>query len=145
MKKLLTLIMALVLMTTLVGTALAYDGEILDIVVDSDDTPFTWDPATDKMAAMIQDKFGINLLQSETNYYNNDFTVTQLAAVDGNLPDFFTADILYYPQLITQVIPEELVAEIPMELIEKYPAVKTLLENDAVAAVEFSNLKLIYE
>ena len=94
MKKLLTLIMALVLMTTLVGTALAYDGEILDIVVDSDDTPFTWDPATDKMAALIQDKFGINLLQSETNYYNNDFTVTQLAAVDGTLPDFFTADIL---------------------------------------------------
>ena len=133
MKKLLTLIMALVLMTTLVGTALAYDGEILDIVVDSDDTPFSWDPATDKMAAMIQDKFGINLLQSETNYYNNDFTVTQLAAVDGNLPDFFTADILYYPQLITQFIPEELVAEIPMELIEKYPAVKNLLENDAVA------------
>ena len=133
MKKLLTLIMALVLMTTLVGTALAYDGEILDIVVDSDDTPFSWDPATDKMAAMIQDKFGINLLQSETNYYNNDFTVTQLAAVDGNLPDFFTADILYYPQLITQFIPEELVAEIPKELIAKYPAVKELLENDAVA------------
>ena len=133
MKKLLTLIMALVLMTTLVGTALAYDGEILDIVVDSDDTPFSWDPATDKMAAMIQDKFGINLLQSETNYYNNDFTVTQLAAVDGNLPDFFTADILYYPQLITQFIPEELVAEIPEELIAKYPAVKELLENDAVA------------
>ncbi len=133
MKKLLTLIMALVLMTTLVGTAMAYDGEILDIVVDSDDTPFTWDPATDKMAALIQDKFGVNLIQSETNYYNNDFTVTQLAAVDGTLPDFFTCDILYYPQLITQFIPEELVAEIPMELIEKYPAVKTLLENDAVA------------
>ena len=133
MKKLLTLIMALVLMTTLVGTALAYDGEILDIIVDSDDTPFTWDPATDKMAAMIQDKFGINLLQSETNYYNNDFTVTQLAAVDGTLPEFFTADILYYPQLITQFIPEELVAEIPEEMIEKYPAVNNLLENDAVA------------
>lgn len=133
MKKLLTLIMALVLMTTLVGTALAYDGEILDITADSDDVPFSWDPATDKMAAMIQDKFGINLIQSETNYYNNDFTVTQLAAVDGKLPEFFTADILYYPQLITQFIPEELVAEIPEELIEKYPAVKNLLENDAVA------------
>lgn len=133
MKKLLTLVMALVLMTTLSCAALAYDGEILDIIVDSDDDPFTWDPSTDKMAAMIQDQFGINLIQSETNYYQNEFTVTQLAAVDGTLPEFFTADILYYPQLITQFIPEELVAEIPEEMVEKYPAVKELLENDAVA------------
>lgn len=45
--------------------------------------PFTWDTSSDKLAAMIEDKFGIDFQQSETNYYNNDFTVTQLAAVDG--------------------------------------------------------------
>ena len=81
--KLFTLIIALVLCVS--ATALAYDGEILDITADSDDDPFTWDPATDEMAKYIQDNFGINFIQSETNYYNNDFTVTQLAANEGKL------------------------------------------------------------
>lgn len=98
-------------------SALAYDGDILTITADSDGDPFTWDTSTDKLAAMIEDKFGIDFQQSETNYYNNDFTVTQLAAVDGTLPDVFCADILYYTQEITQFIPEELVAEIPEELL----------------------------
>ena len=40
--KLFTLIIALVLCVS--ATALAYDGEILDITADSDDDPFTWDP-----------------------------------------------------------------------------------------------------
>lgn len=114
-------------------SALAYDGDILTITADSDGDPFTWDTSSDKLAAMIEDKFGINFQQSETNYYNNDFTVTQLAAVDGTLPDVFCADILYYTQEITQFIPEELVAEIPEELLEKYPLTKQLLENDKVA------------
>lgn len=114
-------------------SALAYDGDILTITADSDGDPFTWDTSTDKLAAMIEDKFGIDFQQSETNYYNNDFTVTQLAAVDGTLPDVFCADILYYTQEITQFIPEELVAEIPEELLEKYPLTKQLLENDKVA------------
>ena len=114
-------------------SALAYDGDILTITADSDGDPFTWDTSSDKLAAMIEDKFGIDFQQSETNYYNNDFTVTQLAAVDGTLPDVFCADILYYTQEITQFIPEELVAEIPEELLEKYPLTKQLLENDKVA------------
>lgn len=114
-------------------SAMAYDGEILDLTVDSDVDPFEWNPESDEMAAWIQDQFGLNLYQSETNYYNNDFTVTQLAAVDGALPDVFTADILYYTQEITQFIPEELVAEIPEELLDKYPLTKERLENDAVA------------
>ena len=104
MKKLLSLLMAL-MMLALAATALAYDGEILAITADSDDEPFTWDASTDKMAAFIEDQFGISLIQSETNYYNNDFAGTQLAAVDGVLPEVFTADILYYPQEITQFIP----------------------------------------
>ena len=76
-------------------SAMAYDGDILTITADSDGDPFSWDTSTDKLAAMIEDKFGIDFQQSETNYYNNDFTVTQLAAVDGTLPDVFCADILY--------------------------------------------------
>lgn len=136
MKKLLTLLLALALMATaLTATALAYDGEVLTITADSDDEPFSWDPTTDKMAAYIEENFGITFQQSETNYYMNDFSVTQLAAVDGVLPEVFCADILYYPQLITQFIPEELCAEIPEDLLEKYPLTKQLLENDAVAQI----------
>lgn len=116
-------------------SAMAYDGDILTITADSDGDPFSWDTSTDNLAAMIEDKFGIDFQQSETNYYNNDFTVTQLAAVDGTLPDVFCADILYYTQEITQFIPEELVAEIPEELLDKYPLTKQLLENDAVSQV----------
>ncbi|MBQ8159737.1 MAG: extracellular solute-binding protein [Clostridia bacterium] len=129
--KLFSLLMALMLLVT--STAFAYDGEVLTISADSDDDPFTWDPANDAIAAYIQDEFGINFVQSETNYYNNDFTVTQLAANEGKLPEVFTADILYYTQEITQFIPEELVAEIPQELIDKYPLTKERLENDAVS------------
>ncbi|MBQ9262823.1 MAG: extracellular solute-binding protein [Clostridia bacterium] len=129
--KLLALIAALTLVFT--ATALAYDGEVLDITADSDDDPFTWDPDNDAMAAYIRDNFGINFIQSDINYYNNDFTQTQIAAADGNLPEVFTADILYYTQEITQFIPEELVAEIPQELIDKYPLTKERLENDAVS------------
>ena len=44
-----------------------------------------------------------------------------------------SADILYYPEEITQFIPEEFVAEIPESLLEKYPLTKALLENDAVS------------
>lgn len=127
MKKLLTLILALAMMAT-AACALAYDGDVLTITADSDVDPFSWDPATDKVAAFIEENFGIAFQQSETNYYQNDFAVTQLAAVDGVLPEVFTADILYYPQEITQFIPEELVAEIPEELLEKYPLTKALLE-----------------
>ena len=104
MKKLLTLVLALVMLAS-AACALAYDGEILALTADSDDDPFTWDASTDKMAAFIEDNFGIQLIQSETNFYNNDFSVKQLAAVDGMLPDVFTEDILYYPQTITQFIP----------------------------------------
>lgn len=118
--------------------AMAYDGEILTLTADSDNDPFTWDTSTDKIAAMIEDKFGLNFKQSETNFYNNDFTVTQLAAVDGDLPDVFTADILYYTQEITQFIPEELVAEIPEDLLENYPLTKARLENDAVAQTVYN-------
>ena len=132
------LALALALMLVLTGTALAYDGEILDITADSDSDPFTWDPETDAMAAYIQDNFGINFIQSDVNYYNGDFSQTQLAAVDGNLPEVFTADILYYTQEITQFIPEELVAEIPQELIDKYPLTKERLENDAVSQLVYN-------
>ncbi len=134
--KLFTLALALVLVFS--ATALAYDGEILDITADCDDDPFTWNPETDEMAKYIQDNFGINFIQSETNYYNNDFTVTQLAANEGKLPEVFTADILYYTQEITQFIPEELVAEIPQELIDKYPLTKARLENDAVSQLVYN-------
>ena len=125
--------LVLALMMALVSTAMAYDGEILDITADSDDDPFTWDPENDALAAYIRDNFGINFVQSDINYYNNDFTQTQVAASDGVLPEVFTADILYYTQEITQFIPEELVAEIPQELIDKYPLTKARLENDAVS------------
>lgn len=139
MKKLSVLVLVLVLaLMTFMPAALAYDGEIISITADSDADPFTWDPDTDPMAAWILENFGLNIYQNETNYYNNDFTVTQLAAVDGALPDVFAADILYYPQLITQFIPEELVAEIPEELLEKYPLTKQLLENDAVTQTVYS-------
>ncbi|MBQ8081686.1 MAG: extracellular solute-binding protein, partial [Clostridia bacterium] len=131
MWKLLALVMALLMAFS--ATALAYDGEILTITADSDDDPFSWDPENDAMAAYIRDNFGIDFVQSDINYYNNDFTQTQIAATDGTLPEVFTADILYYTQEITQFIPEELVAEIPEELIEKYPLVKERLENDAVS------------
>lgn len=107
--------------------------DVITLTADSDGDPFTWDPSTDTMAAFIEENFGIAFQQSETNYYNNDFTVTQLAATDGTLPKVFCADILYYPQEITQFIPEGLVAEIPEELLDKYPLTKALLENDAVA------------
>lgn len=107
--------------------------EVLTLTADSDLDPFSWDPSSDAMAAFIEENFGIAFEQSETNYYNNDFTVTQLAATDGMLPKVFCADILYYPQEITQFIPEELVAEIPEELLDKYPLTRRLLENDAVA------------
>ena len=130
--------LALALVLVFCATALAYDGEILDITADADDDPFTWDPETDEMAKYIQDTFGINFIQSETNYYNNDFTVTQLAANEGQLPEVFTADILYYTQEITQFIPEELVAEIPQELIDKYPLTKERLENDAVSQLVYN-------
>ena len=136
MTRLLALLMALLMALT--ATAFAYDGEVLDITADSDADPFTWDPATDPMAAYILDNFGINFIQSETNYYNNDFTVTQLAANEGKLPEVFTADILYYTQEITQFIPEELVAEIPQELIDKYPLTKQRLENDAVSQLVYN-------
>ncbi len=125
--------LALALMLALTATAFAYDGEILTITADSDDEPFSWNPETDAMAAYIRDNFGIEFQQSDVNYYNGDFAQTQLAAVDGNLPEVFTADILYYTQEITQFIPEELVAEIPQELIDKYPLTKARLENDAVS------------
>lgn len=107
--------------------------DVITIVADSDADPFSWDPSTDKMAAYIEENFGIAFQQSETNYYNNDFSVLQLAATDGALPKVFAADILYYPAIITQFIPEELVAEIPENLLEKYPLTKALLENDAVS------------
>ncbi len=107
--------------------------DVITITADSDDNPFSWDPANDPMAKYIEDNFGIAFQQSETNYYQNEFTVTQLAAVDGTLPSVFAADILYYPQMITQFIPEELVSEIPEDLLAKYPLTKQLLENDAVA------------
>ena len=137
MKKLLLLALAL-MMAVLPMMAYAYDGEIITIVADSDNDPFSWDPENDAIAAFIQDNFGIAFEQSETNYYNNDFTVTQLAAADGNLPDVFAADILYYTQEITEFIPEELVAEIPEELLEKYPLTKALLENDEVAQLVYN-------
>ncbi len=107
--------------------------DVITIIADSDSDPFSWDPSTDKMAAYIEENFGIAFQQSETNYYNNDFSVLQLAATDGALPKVFAADILYSPALITQFIPEELVGEIPEHLLEKYPLTKALLENDAVS------------
>ena len=131
-------LLALALMLSVTAISLAYDGEILDITADSDADPFSWDPENDAMAAWIQDNFGINFIQSETNYYNNDFTATQLAAQDGKLPEVFTADILYYTQEITQFIPDELVAEIPQELIDKYPLIKERLENDAVSQLVYN-------
>ncbi len=132
MKKLLSLVLAMMIFALPV-MALAYDGEVITIVADSDDEPFSWNPETDAIAAMIEDRFGIAFQQSETNYYNNDFAVLQLAAVDGALPDVFAADILYYTPLITQFIPEEMVAEIPEEMLDKYPLTKHLLETDAVS------------
>ena len=78
-------------------SAMAYDGDILTITADSDGDPFSWDTSTDKLAAMIEDKFGIDFQQSETNYYNNDFTVTQLAAVDGTLPDVLCRYSVLHP------------------------------------------------
>lgn len=129
--KLFALTMALVMLA--VSGGLAYEGEILTITADCDDNPFTWDPEKDAMAAYIRDNFGIDFSQSEINYYNGDFTQTQVAATDGALPEVFTADILYYTQEITQFIPEELVKEIPQNLIDKYPLVKARLENDAVS------------
>ena len=132
------LVLALALLMAFTATAFAYDGEVLDITADSDADPFTWDPDNDPMAAFIRDTFGINFIQSETNYYNNDFTVTQLAANEVKLPEVFTADILYYTQEITQFIPEELVAEIPQELIDKYPLTKERLENDAVSQLVYN-------
>lgn len=107
--------------------------DVITIVADSDGDPFSWDPTSDKMAKYIEENFGIAFQQSETNYYNNDFSVLQLAATDGALPKVFAADILYYPEEITQFIPEEFVAEIPESLLEKYPLTKALLENDAVS------------
>lgn len=134
MRKLSALALALVLaLAVFMPTALAYDGSIVTLTADSDADPFAWDPETDLMAAWILENFGLNFNQSETNFYNNDFPVLQLAAVDGALPDVFAADILYYPELITQFIPEELVAEIPEDMIDKYPLIKARLENDAVA------------
>lgn len=137
MKKLLALMLALAVFAMPV-MALAYDGDVITITADSDDDPFSWDPANDPMAAFIEENFGISFQQSETNYYNNDFSVTQLAATDGNLPDVFAADILYYTQEITQFIPEEFVAEIPAELLDKYPLTKALLENDAVSQLVYN-------
>ena len=137
MKKLLLLALAL-MMAVLPMMAFAYDGELLTITADSDDEPFSWDPENDAIAAYIQDNFGIAFEQSETNYYNNDFTVTQLAAVDGQLPDVFAADILYYTQELTEFIPEELVAEIPQELLDKYPLTKALVENDEVSQLVYN-------
>ncbi len=128
--KLLALTAALILALT--ATAFAYDGDVLDITANSDDI-FSWDPDNDAMAAYIRDNFGINFIPSAVDYYNNDFALTNTAAGDGELPEVFTADILYYPQEITQFIPEELVAEIPQKLIDKYPLVKARLENDAVS------------
>lgn len=137
-RKLFTCALALAAAMVIPTAAMAYDGEILEIVADSDGDPFTWDTSTDTMAAWIEDNFGIKFTQSETNYYNNDFSVTQLAATDGTLPDVFAADILYYTQEITQFIPEELVAEIPEELLDKYPLTKALLENDAVSQTVYN-------
>lgn len=137
-KKLFTCVMALATALATPLSALAYDGEILELTADSDADPFSWDTSTDELAAWIEDTFGITFTQSETNYYNNDFSVLQLAAVDGALPDVFCADILYYTQLITEFIPEELVAEIPEELLETHPLTKALLESDEVS-------QLVYE
>lgn len=134
MKKLLSLVLALLVF----AMPLMAMADVITITADSDDEPFAWDPANDPMAAFIEENFGIAFQQSETNYYNNDFSVTQLAAVDGKLPDVFAADILYYTQEITQFIPEELVAEIPAELLEKYPLTKALLENDAVSQLVYN-------
>lgn len=132
MKKL-SFVLALLLSLAMCVSALAYDGDLITLTADSDADPFSWDSSTDPLAKYIEDNFGLAFTQSETNYYNNDFVLTQLAANDGVLPDVFTADILYYPQLITQFIPQELVAEIPQELIDKYPLTKKRLENDAVS------------
>ena len=134
MKKLLLVALSLMMIITPL-MSLAYDGELITIVADSDADPFTWDPANDAIAKFIEDEFGITFQQSETNFYNNDFAMTQLAAQDEKLPDVFAADILYYPQLITQFIPEEMITEIPEELIEKYPLTKARLENDEVAQI----------
>ena len=139
MKKLSALALAILLALSLLApAALAYDGDIIDLTVDSDADPFSWDPANDPMAAWIVENYGLNLNQSETNYYNNDFSVLQLAAVDGSVPDVFAADILYYPELITQFIPEELISEIPQALIDKYPLTKARLESDAVAQTVYN-------
>ena len=136
MRKLCAIALALIIaLAVMLPVAFAYDGDVINLTVDSDADPFSWNPDTDPMAAWILEKFGLNLNQSETNYYNNEFPVLQLAAVDGALPDVFAADILYYPELITQFIPQELVAEIPQKLIDKYPLTKTRLENDAVSKV----------
>ena len=133
MKKLLSLVLALIMTLTLCASALAYDGDMITITADSDgDYPFTWDPANDKIAAFIEDQFGITFKQSDIHYYINDFVQTQQSAVDGTLPNVFAADILYYTQEITQFIPEEFVREIPAEMLEKYPLTKALVENDAV-------------
>ena len=115
------------------GAQIGGFDDVITLIADSDADPFSWDPSTDKMAAYIEENFGIAFQQSETNYANNDFSVLQLAATDGMLPTVFYADILYYPTMITQFIPEELVGEIPEHLLEKYPLTKALLENDAVS------------
>ena len=135
MKKLLTLALALIMMMAMCASALAYDGEIITLTADSDVDPFTWDPETDAMAAWIQDNFGLNLVQSETNYYNIGSDVLKMAANDGDAPDVFAADILYDATLITQLIPDESVAEIPEELLDKYPLTKALVENDQVSQI----------
>ena len=41
--------------------------DVLTITADSDADPFSWDPSTDKMAAYIEENFGIAFQQSETN------------------------------------------------------------------------------
>lgn len=130
MRKLTTVLaMALAVMMVFSASALAYDGDIISLRASSDGT-FTFDPATDPMAAYIQDKFGLTF---EDTAYDGDFDKMRLDAMSGELADVCYTDLLYYVPQISEFIDQDFFREIPADMLEKYPLTKALLENDAVS------------
>lgn len=88
----------------------------------------SFDPANDEIAKIMQDKFNITF---EPIVFEEDGL--KLAAASRSLPDVFETAPLFDVSLFNNWIRQEIVREVPDELINKYPAIKELMETNKTA------------
>ncbi|MDR0561490.1 MAG: extracellular solute-binding protein [Spirochaetaceae bacterium] len=113
------------------GAGQAGGRNLVTIKLFSADEGVTFDPANDKLAELIRDKFGI-IFDAE---FNDDSEAHVLLAASGALPDVFYSEPLYYITNYLNFIDQGYVKEIPQAILDKYPNVKNIIETSDICVI----------